>query len=705
MISKSTYIVIITLLLSCFNTLASNIEKGFKALNSFNYFEAKEIFYSNLKKHNSPASFGLATIYFKNDNPFHSLDSAYKYICLSESNYSKMDEKDKEKLKKYSFDYLNIIDLRSNISKAAYEIVLKQNTIPEYDKFISQHEWSNERFFAIHNRDSIALHNSITVNTSSAYKVFLDTYPSSEFFNDAQKLYFLSQYREQTISGTLTSYLSFIKLHPENPHIKEAEDRIYELSTIGNSIADYNAFIKTYNTNRNIGNAWKKLYQIYMYDYSDARILQFEKDFPDYPYKENLETDLKLSKLKLLPFKSNSLYGYIDYDGNTVIKPQYESLGFFQEGLAYAVKNGKYGYIDKGNNVVIPFNYDSGADFEDGRAIIQKDDKVGIIDRSGQIIFDLAFKDIGAFSEGYIYAQKDSLYGYYDKIGAQRIEPKFNEAFAFSKGIAKVQSGENQGYIDTYGSFIVPPAYSNIHFFNDTLLVFEENEKFGLMKRNCQIVDSAKFDKIGNLVNDRAIVIKNGKIGYIDGKGQLVLDFKFDDYPNAIELSQFKGSYAVVKINGKYGVIEQFGKLIIPATYNQLGSFSPLMAFTKGKGWGFIDMSNNILIQPQFESAESFKNGFAIVEKMTLFGLIDSKGTVTVPLNFTEVKALDNERVIVSRGPNSGVYKVSGEEIVPVEYQQIRILNKELLLLTKSGEVNYLYLPENKIIVPKNTNE
>jgi hypothetical protein len=51
------------------------------------------------------------------------------------------------------------------------------------------------------------------------------------------------------------------------------------------------------------------------------------------------------------------------------------------------------------------------------------------------------------------------------------------------------------------------------------------------------------------------------------------------------------------------------------------------------------------------------------------------------------------------------VYKVTGEEIVPVEYQQIRILNKELLLLTKSGEVNYLYLPENKIIVPKNTNE
>jgi hypothetical protein len=704
MISKSIYIVILSLLF-CIHSYASKIEKGFKALNSFNYFESKEIFYSQLKKQNSPASYGLATIFYRTDNPFHSLDSAYKYIRMSESHYSIMKEKDKEKLKKYNFDYLNIIDLRANISKACYEIVLKQNSLTEYTKFIELHEWSNERFFAIYKRDSIALSNAKTINSSTGYKDFLDKYPSSEFFNIAQKSFFQSQYREQTNSGTLASYLSFLKSHPENPYIKEAEDRVFEISTSGNTIADFNAFIKTYTTNRNIGNAWKKLYQIYMYDYSDGRILQFEKDYPDYPYKENLEIDLKLSKLKLVPFKQNSLYGFIDYDGNPLIKPEYESLGFFQEGLAYAQKNGKYGYIDKGNNIIIPFNYDSAGDFEEGRAIIEKDNKVGIIDRSGQVIFDVVFNDIGNFSEGLIYAQKDSLYGYYDKIGTQRIEPKYTEAFAFSKGIAKVQIRENQGYIDTYGSFIVPPAYTNIHFFNDTLLVFEENEKFGLMKRNCQIIDSAKFDKIGKLINDRAIVIKNGKIGYIDGKGQLILDFKFDDYPNAIELSQFKGSYAVVKQNGKFGVIEQFGKLIIPSNYNQLGSFSPLMAYTKGKGWGFIDMSNNILIQPQFESAESFKNGFAIVEKMTLFGLIDSKGNVTVPLKFTEVKLLDNDRLIVSRGPNYGVYKVTGEEIVPVEYQQIRILNKELLLLTKAGEVNYLYLPENKIIVPKITNE
>ena len=115
--------------------------------------------------------------------------------------------------------------------------------------------------------------------------------------------------------------------------------------------------------------------------------------------------------------------------------------------------------------------------------------------------------------------------------------------------------------------------------------------------------------------------------------------------------------------------------------------------------------SNNTIIQAQFEDAESFKNGYGIVQKLTLFGMIDAKGNVTIPLNFTGIKPLDLDKVIVSRGPNFGVYKTNGKEIVPTEYQQIRIINKDLLLLVKSGEVNYLYLPENKIISPKVTNE
>ncbi|MFN5879632.1 MAG: hypothetical protein ACK44B_12240, partial [Flavobacteriales bacterium] len=42
---------------------SSRIENGFNALRIFNYFKAKDLFESSLKKWESPASYGLTTIY------------------------------------------------------------------------------------------------------------------------------------------------------------------------------------------------------------------------------------------------------------------------------------------------------------------------------------------------------------------------------------------------------------------------------------------------------------------------------------------------------------------------------------------------------------------------------------------------------------------------------------------------------------------
>ena len=53
----------------------------------------------------------------------------------------------------------------------------------------------------------------------------------------------------------------------------------------------------------------------------------------------------------------------MDKSGNIVINGQYESAGYFSNGLAKVKKNGKWGYIDERGTVVIDFQYDSVGDF------------------------------------------------------------------------------------------------------------------------------------------------------------------------------------------------------------------------------------------------------------------------------------------------------------------------------------------------------
>lgn len=56
---------------------------------------------------------------------------------------------------------------------------------------------------------------------------------------------------------------------------------------------------------------------------------------------------------KLIAFKSGDKWGYVDAEGEVVIKPQYSDAKSFSNGLAAVCVDGKWGFIDKNNEIVI----------------------------------------------------------------------------------------------------------------------------------------------------------------------------------------------------------------------------------------------------------------------------------------------------------------------------------------------------------------
>ena len=51
--------------------------------------------------------------------------------------------------------------------------------------------------------------------------------------------------------------------------------------------------------------------------------------------------------INLFPIEMNGEWGYIDKSGKISIIPQWESVGYFSEGLAYVCIGDKYGYINR----------------------------------------------------------------------------------------------------------------------------------------------------------------------------------------------------------------------------------------------------------------------------------------------------------------------------------------------------------------------
>lgn len=105
--------------------------------------------------------------------------------------------------------------------------------------------------------------------------------------------------------------------------------------------------------------------------------------------KGNLANRLRLFPKEIAP--GVEFYGYVDDNGEWVIKPDYHSARHFSaNGLAAVSKKGKYGFIDVHGDVVIPLDYKwvRGAYF-DGRdiAIVEKEGNHSfVINSSGKIL-------------------------------------------------------------------------------------------------------------------------------------------------------------------------------------------------------------------------------------------------------------------------------------------------------------------------------
>ncbi|EAL1455719.1 WG repeat-containing protein, partial [Campylobacter coli] len=54
----------------------------------------------------------------------------------------------------------------------------------------------------------------------------------------------------------------------------------------------------------------------------------------------------------------NGKWGFIDKNGEFAIKPKFDDIWDFSEGLAKVKLNGKYGFIDKNGDFVIKPKFD-----------------------------------------------------------------------------------------------------------------------------------------------------------------------------------------------------------------------------------------------------------------------------------------------------------------------------------------------------------
>lgn len=162
-------------------------------------------------------------------------------------------------------------------------------------------------------------------------------------------------------------------------------------------------------------------------------------DFWDGPITDGL---VRISKEE----KCERKYGFSDRFGKVVIKPIYDNVGIFSDGLCPVQINEKFGVIDKTGKLVIPAIYDHlGQSFEEKRISFFLDGKCGVLDEQGNVVIQPTYNRIYPFKNGFAVTQQGIKYGFIDMNGKVLFEPQFDSASRFgTEGLAQVAMRVNK---------------------------------------------------------------------------------------------------------------------------------------------------------------------------------------------------------------------------------------------------------------------
>lgn len=270
------------------------------------------------------------------------------------------------------------------------------------------------------------------------------------------------------------------------------------------------------------------------------------------------------------------------------------------------------------------------------------------------------------------------------------IRPQHDWVYPFKDGYAKVMNNNRYGIIDMKGRIIVPIEFDAVSDVNEGLFAVRQGafpaSLSGYYDTTGKVALPFKYVDAFPFYNGKAMVVVGAsneqKKVFIDKQGNLIQEpYKAQPYQIIGELSE---GVKYFQQKGKWGYLNESDQIIIDAQYEEASVFKEELAFVKKNGkYGFIDKNNKTIIPFKYDMTSAFDKGIAIVytlqktndefqSEKPLFGLINKLGNTITPLQYDFIGLFSDEGLaIVKKGNNYSFINRKGEELLPFQYNFI----------------------------------
>ncbi|MBD2867863.1 WG repeat-containing protein [Paenibacillus arenilitoris] len=267
----------------------------------------------------------------------------------------------------------------------------------------------------------------------------------------------------------------------------------------------------------------------------------------------------------------------------------------------------------------------------------------------------------------------------------------------------KTAEGTKWGYIDEGGRMAIQPRYDDAGDFQENgLAIVREDGRAGIIDATAHYVVPPNYESINPFSERRAVVIDGQGFRLIDEAGT-VLTRKAYSY-----ISSMKDGRAVFYVAGngegggdsRYGYLDSDGNEAIPAQYEEANDFEDGKAVVKikDKEYALIGPDGSRLatyplayVGPLGDGRLAFQSDMA-----GKYGYIDERGTVVLQPAYTSAFPFRDGRAIVNTAEDYksayGVIDEKGEFVVKPAYNDIRDLGEERFALGRAVDPEQPFL-------------
>ena len=382
--------------------------------------------------------------------------------------------------------------------------------------------------------------------------------------------------------------------------------------------------------------------------------------------------NVKADAINLIKIEEKEKVGYINNEGNVVVKPKYVYGSDYYKGYAVVKNyNNLYGVIDGKGNSEIAFGNIFSATLYGNRYIISKftNDglKMGLLDSNLKEVTRCVYDNIAYSKSGIFMYTKGDVMGILNNEGKEIYTYKVDEID--DKNISVEVSNITDKSIS--------PMYAKIKVNSSSTIINMKTGKevYKYTLDDIRVLDNNVFYIRNKNGNNKYFVIKNDKIVYESNEylrirvedidSDIAIAIKENagiDYINLLtrekinEAGEVKYTYSDgVILQEIYNFNNSKNEFTVITPKKTLGTFSDLKPVdntyvngymkivTENDKYAFIDKKGEFINKEEYDTVTDFnENGYAIVSNDNMYGVIDSNGREVLKMKYDGIKFLDD---------------------------------------------------------------